>query len=62
MNDVTLRTFPQNEFEALAMLYIQNQDLSVVTPEELLEKYQETYNQICAYNKACKERRMGLRD
>ena len=60
MNDVTLRTFPRNEFEALAMLYIQNQDLSGVTPEELLEKYQETYNQICAHNKVCKERHIGL--
>lgn len=60
-NEVTFRAFPRNEFEALAMLYIQNQDLSDVTPEELLEKYQETYNQICAHNKVCKERRMGLR-
>lgn len=60
-NDVTLRSFPRNECEALAILYIQNQDLSGVTPEELLEKYQEAYSQICAHNKVCKERRMGLR-
>lgn len=58
---VYLHTFPANECDALAMLYIQNQDLSGVTPEELLEKYQETYNQICAHNKVCKERRTGLR-
>lgn len=50
-NDVTLRTFPRNEFEALAIIYIQNQDLSKLTPEELLDNYQEAYAKICAHQK-----------
>lgn len=58
---IYFHTFPAGECEALAMLYIQNQDLSGITPEELLEKYQEAYSRICAHNKVCKERRMGMR-
>ncbi len=50
-NDVILRTFPRNELEALAMLYIQNQDLSDLSPEELLDKYQDAYAKICAHQK-----------
>ena len=60
MNDVTLRTFPKNECEALAMLYIQNQDLSGLTPEQLFEKYQETYEKICKHRKLCNEHKLGL--
>lgn len=30
----------------LAMLWLQNQDLSGVTPEELLQKYKEAYDAI----------------
>lgn len=51
MANETLRTFPENEVEALAMLYIQNQDLSTVTPEELLDMYQDTYQKIKAYRR-----------
>lgn len=39
MEDVILGTFPETEIEALAMLYVQNQDLKDVTPEKLLEMY-----------------------
>lgn len=60
MNDVTLRTFPKNECEALAILYIQNQDLSELTPEQLFEKYQETYEKICKHRKLCNDRKLGL--
>lgn len=38
--------FPSNKFEALAMLYLQNQDLSDLTPEELLCKYEEVCEKI----------------
>lgn len=51
MANETLRTFPENEVEALAMHYIQNQDLSTVTPEELLDMYQDTYQKIKAYRR-----------
>lgn len=43
---VTLDTFPSTKTEALAMLYLQNQDLSSLTPENLVTKYNETYNKI----------------
>lgn len=46
MSDDTFRTFPDNETAALAMLWLQNQDLSSATPEELLEKYQDAYSKI----------------
>ena len=55
MNEVTLKAFPSNELEALAMLYVQQQDLSDVTPEELLDKYQDAYNKLKAHRKAKKE-------
>lgn len=40
--------FPNSKAEALAMLYLQNQDLSSLTPKQLLEKYEEAYKEICA--------------
>lgn len=49
MNDVTLETFPCNRNEALAMLYVQRQDLSKLTPQELLDMYEDAYAQICKY-------------
>ena len=46
MDDVTLKAFPSNEYEALAMLYVQSRDLTNDSPEELLEKYQYAYKKI----------------
>lgn len=46
--------FPSNEYEALAMLYIRNQDLSHITPKELWELYEKTYLEIMQYAK-CKQ-------
>ncbi len=43
MADVNLSSFPASETEALAMLYMQNQDLHGKTPEELQAMYYETY-------------------
>lgn len=37
----SLDTFPKNYHEALAMLYMQNQDLKNKTPEELVCMYNE---------------------
>ncbi len=42
-NDITLRTFPSSVEEALAFLYIQHQDLSGKSPEEIHTMYQEAY-------------------
>lgn len=45
-------TFPKNELEALTMLYLQSQDLSKLSPEELYDKYNETYQKIKDYHKS----------
>lgn len=47
-----LETFPANKFEALAMLYLQHQNLSGVSPEQLLDWYQEVYAKIRDYERA----------
>lgn len=38
--------FPCNEIQALTMLYLQNQDLSAKSAEEILDLYDETYKKI----------------
>lgn len=40
--------FPANSAEALAMLYLQNQDIKGLTPEELADRYDEVVNKIIA--------------
>ena len=44
----------QQLHKELALLWLQNQNLSDITPEELLKKYQEAYNAIA--NEYAKER------
>ena len=51
MADNTFQTFPETVTEALAMLYVQNQDLSGVTPEGLLDMYQDAYQRIKTYRR-----------
>lgn len=51
MADNNFQTFPGTETEALAMLYVQSQDLSEVTPEGLLDMYQDAYQKIKAYRR-----------
>lgn len=51
MADNTFHTFPETETEALALLYVQSQDLSEVTPEGLLDMYQDAYQKIKAHRK-----------
>lgn len=50
MNDA-IQTFPANAIEALAMLYVQNQDLSDLTPEAILDLYEHAYNKIKDYRR-----------
>ncbi len=45
-NDVNLNTFPATKLDALTMLYLQNQDLSNISPEELVDKYNEVRTRI----------------
>lgn len=48
MDDIFLRVFPGNDIEALAMLYVQSQDLTDITPEELVNMYDSAYETIAA--------------
>jgi hypothetical protein len=51
MSDKTeLNMFPRNRFDALALLYLQNQDLSKLTPQELLDKFDEVRESIRNHN------------
>ncbi|MGH1833380.1 hypothetical protein ABE871_18235 [Enterococcus gilvus] len=45
-DDITLNSFPSNRFEALTMLYLQQQDLKDLSPEELTKKYFEVYKEV----------------
>lgn len=39
-------SFPHGSPSALTMLYLQNQDISKLTPSELMDKYNEVYAEI----------------
>lgn len=56
-DNVSLSTFPDNSLEALTMLYIQNQDLSGKTPEDLVDLYDETYDKIRNRKKENREKK-----
>lgn len=43
-NNIELSTFPSTTAEALAILYLQKQDLSNASQNEIAEKYWEAYN------------------
>lgn len=46
MSDVKLSSFPSNKTAALTMLYLEKQDFSNLTPSQLVDKYDEVYNEI----------------
>lgn len=41
-----MSTFEDSKARALTMLYLRSQDLSDLTPEELVDKYDEVYDKI----------------
>lgn len=47
-NNTNFSTFPKNKIEALTMLYLENQDLSNLKPEEVLSMYNDVYDKICS--------------
>lgn len=51
-NSLTLREFPSNEIEALAFLYLKNQDLSNKSPVEIYNIYKKAYDEILKEKKA----------
>lgn len=48
-NEVNLRTFPKTPCEALAMLYVEHQDLSKMTPEQVLDMYLDAHKKMCTH-------------
>lgn len=43
---IGLGIFPNIRFDTLTLLYLQNQDLTGLTPEQVLDKYDEAYDRI----------------
>lgn len=58
MNPRDLYPELKDQIEAVAMLYIQSQDNSGLTPEELWDKYQDACSKIYAYN----QKKYGIKD
>lgn len=58
-DSVNLSTFPRNEFEALALLYVQNQDLKGKSVQEIAEIY---YNAYYEFRYKTKEIEQSARD
>lgn len=56
-DNISLSTFPNNSLDALTMLYIQNQDLSGKTPEELVDLYDEIYERVHNRKKENREKK-----
>lgn len=50
-NDINLSTFPATKLQALAILYLQNQNLSNLTPSQILEKYNLAYKELLEANR-----------
>lgn len=44
--DIIFKTFPATREEALTMLYLQQQDISDISPEELVKMYFRTLDSI----------------
>lgn len=41
MSNIDLTTFPENKYSALALLYLEQTGVGDLSPEELLDKYEE---------------------
>ena len=58
--DVILKTFPETKADALALLYLQNQDLSGLSPVEIYDKFDYALDQIRLHSKeVSKARHLG---
>lgn len=43
--------FPSSKIDALTMLYLEHQDLSGITPESLLDKYDDIQKRLSDYDR-----------
>ena len=53
----TIMLFPSNKIEALAFLYVQNLDMSTLSPKDLMDKYNEVHKEIHERNKETRPKR-----
>ena len=56
-----MQFFPSYPQEALAMLYVQNQDLSGKNPEDLAVMYYDAYERICGKAKEVKKEKTAAK-
>lgn len=49
--------FPANKLDALTMLYVERQDISTLTPEQLLDFYENTHTKIREHNHDNRQRK-----
>lgn len=45
-DNTNFSTFPSNAYEAMAMLYMQNQNLVGLSPEAIYDRYHDAYKKI----------------
>jgi hypothetical protein len=57
-NNIHFSSFPVNELQALAILYVQNQDLTGKSPTDIYNLYRTTYDEMC--NEKEKQRQAKL--
>lgn len=50
-------SFPNNKIAALTLLYMQNQDLSSLSPESVLDKYDEVYKKLFLHQEKKRKKR-----
>lgn len=60
MPEIKLDTFPGTKAEALAMLYVQNQDLTGKTPAQIAALYDAAYKEIRQYIKDKNNQRYNM--
>ena len=48
---ITLETFPNSVNAAVAYAWLRGQDLSALTPEEAIDKYEDAYKRIREHKK-----------
>ncbi len=51
MSEINLSTFPDSKLEALALLYVQSQNLSDKSPSEILDMYDDAYQELRNHQK-----------
>lgn len=57
LNDAKLSIFSDEQFNSLVMLYLQNQNLAGLTPEQILDEYDKAYSKLRYHYENTRENR-----